>query len=413
MSRLFERTLSNGLHVLYQQDPTFPLASAALLFSAGSRRETTREAGLSSMSVDLMMQGTRKRDAKEIARVMESIGASMGTQAHEDYAEMGFVVPAAEVSKALHMMTEVLREPAFPEHEIKKERAHILAGLESRRDAIFHLAYDHFSESLYGDHAYGRPLEGNAKTVRRFKRADFRRWNQSHNSPEGAILSIVAPHPPKFLFALLEKSVAAWKSTSSRGGNYKPLALVTPLKKSHKQEVTSVFEQAYLMTGWQAPSAHHEDHLTLKVLNTLLGGGMSSRLFVTLREELGLAYEVSSFYPTRLDKSQWVIYLGLPAQKLPLASRRLEELLEKLAHKGPEEREMHQSRAMIRGAFLMDRQSRRRQGWYNAWWKFLGRGPDYSHEFLNSIDAITGTHVRDLLRKFLDQPRVTVRVLPK
>lgn len=413
MNRLSRWTLPNGLNVLYQQDPSFPLACASLLMRAGSRLETPVQAGLSSMSIDLLMQGTRRHDAKEIARQMELIGASMGTQAHEDYSEMGFIAPAKEMRQAFGMMAEILKEPAFPQDEIKKERAHILAGLRSRKDAIFHLAYDHFSKALFSDHPYGRPLEGSADTVRRFNRQDFLAWNARHSSPEGAILSIVAPLPPTRALEWLKKSLGAWVAARRPKGSASAPQRVATLQKSMRKVVQSNFKQAYLMTGWQAPSAHHEDQMILKVLNTVLGGGMSSLLFVKLREELGLAYEVSSFYPTRFDLSQWVIYLGLPAERLAVASKRLEQLLEDLARKGPHDREMQQAKAMIRGAFLMDRQSRRRQGWYNGWWEFTGRGLDYGKQFLRGVDAVSATQVRDLLRTFLEKPRVTVKVVPQ
>jgi len=167
------------------------------------------------------------------------------------------------------------------------------------------------------------------------------------------------------------------------------------------------------MTGCQAPDASHPDHIPLKVLNTILGGGMSSQLFATLREESGLAYEVSSFYPTRLDVSQWVIYLGLPKEKLETASRQLEKLLHQLADRGPTSDEVKQASAMIRGAFLMDRQSHRRQAWYAAWWELLGRGPDYGEEFLHAVDAVTPVQLHRLMQKILKQPRATVRVIPK
>jgi zinc protease len=412
MNPLSRWTLPNGLAVLYQLDPSFPLTSASLLFSAGSRWEASHQAGLSSMTVDLLMQGTRKRSARAIARVMESVGASMGTQAHEDYAEMAFIVPAKESPRALDVMTDVLREPAFPADEISKERSHILAGLKSRKDAIFHLAYDHLNRAMYGDHPYGRPLEGNMESVRRFKRADFTRWNDSHNTPQGAILSLVGPDAPERIHSLLKRTLAQWDLRSSKAKVKSAIDEAPLLKKSKTVSVTSPFEQAYLMVGFQAPTAYEENQLVMKVLNTLLGGGMSSRLFMTLREELGLAYEVSSFYPTRLDKSQWVIYLGLPAERLPVASRRLDDLLEKLADEGPKESELRQSKAMIRGAFLMDRQSRRRQGWYNAWWEFLGRGPHYGEEFLRAVDAVSLKAVRDQLRRILKQPRITVKVVP-
>lgn len=167
------------------------------------------------------------------------------------------------------------------------------------------------------------------------------------------------------------------------------------------------------MVGFPAPCAKDPDQIPLKVLNTLLGGGMSSRLFVTLREKLGLAYEVSSFYPTRLDRSQWVIYLGLPREKLETASRQLDQLLERLADLGPNAKEVTQAKAMIRGSFLMDRQSRRRQAWYAAWWEFLGKGAGYGDEFLAAVDRVTPRELGELLRRMLAQPSVTVRVIPK
>ena len=141
---------------------------------------------------------------------------------------------------------------------------------------------------------------------------------------------------------------------------------------------------------------------------------MSSRLFAKLREEFGLAYEVSSFYPTRLDVSQWVIYLGLPKEKLDTASRQLEKLLEQMVDRGPTSEEVRQAKAMIRGAFLMDRQSRRRQAWYAAWWEFLGRGLDYGDEFLRTVDAVTPKQLHALVSaRCFKQPRVTVAVIPK
>ncbi len=411
MTRLQRWTLDNGLKVLFQQDASFPLASATLLLRTGSYLESAHEAGLSSMALDLLMQGTQKRDARGIARVMESVGASMGTQAHEDYGEIGFIVPAAEVGRALGIMTEILHEPSFPQEEIVKEKSHVISSLDTRKDAIFQLAYDHMSRALYGDHPYGRPMEGKISTVSRFQRKDMKAWHATQHHASGAVLSLIGPQSPAVMKAMLTKTMGRWRPSAK--SHAKTTRDVQVLKKSHREEVKSHFEQAYLMTGWQAPTSFDKDQIVLKVLNTLLGGGMSSRLFVTLREELGLAYEVSSFYPSRFDVSQWVIYLGLPQERLKLAQKSLDALLETLADRGPRDDEMRQAKAMIRGSFLMDRQSRRRQCWYNAWWEFLGRGERYGEEFLQTIDAVSAKSVRDLLRATLAKPRITVTVVPR
>ena len=174
----------------------FPLCTAFPCFSSlGSRQEThPAEADLlqhdrgSSHAV-----GTRKRNARAIARVMESVGASMGTQAHEDYSEMGFVVPAAELDRALSVMTDVLHEPSFPRDEISKEKSHVLASLNSRHDAIFNVAYDHLNKILYAEHPYGRPLEGREETIKRFDRNDFQTRHHERIRPERGIYRLVSP----------------------------------------------------------------------------------------------------------------------------------------------------------------------------------------------------------------------------
>jgi len=384
------------------------------------------------MTVDLLMQGTRRRTARELAAAMESVGASMGTQVHEDYSEMGFLAPAAELDRAFKVISEVLIQPAFPKEEIIKEKAHVLAGLASRRDSIFNVAYDALNRAMYGNHAYGRLVDGTAETIRRFCRSDFQTWHRERAHPDQAILSITGPQPPLDVRKILEKHLGIWERHTprrprSRGDVVKfftclDKAAQTTEKLNNVPSITitrgdvtvrSNFEQAYLMIGYPAPRATDPDHIPLKVLNTLLGGGMSSRLFMVLREEAGLAYEVSSFYPTRLEASQWVIYLGLPKEKLPAASKRLDNLLERLAERGPSVDEVRQAKAMVRGAFLMDRQSHRRRGWYEAWWEFLGRGAGYDQEFLRSVDAVTPKQLQTLLKCILKHPSVTVKVEPK
>jgi zinc protease len=408
-------TLDNGLKVLYEQGNAMPLAGATLLWPTGSRHEPHSMAGLSSLTIDLLMQGTVGRTARQIAQALESIGASMGTQGREDYSEMGLVVPAANFGQALAMMREVVRQPTFPADEINKEKAHVLASLESRKDSIFNVAYDALNTALYGDHAYGRLIEGTSKTVRRLTRPDCQDWHKAHVRPRDSILSIVAPWSTSQANKVIREHFDAWKPWTGKPGRLSPRKSHSAGEGVQEKQVTvrSPFEQAYLMVGWPAPQVSDPDHLPLKVLNTLIGGGMSSRLFVRLREEMGLAYEVSSFYPTRIETSQWVIYLGLPEKKLTLASKRLWDLLQEMAEGGPTMAELRQAKAMIRGAFLMDRQSRRRQAWYAAWWEFLGRGPNYGEEFLKSIDAITLKTVHSLARRMMMRPRVTVRVVPK
>jgi zinc protease len=289
----------------------------------------------------------------------------------------------------------------------------VLAGLSSRKDSIFNVAHDALNKAMFGLHPYGRLVEGDLKTVGQFRKSDIIRWHESGIRPDEAILSCSGPMTVSEARRVIEKHLGGWRLPSS---SYRRKPVPSPLGPDLRRGdilLRSTFEQAYLMVGFPAPSLTDPDHLPLKVLNTVLGGGMSSRLFEKLREESGLAYEVSSFYPTRLDPSQWVFYLGLPKEKLKTASIQLDKLLDDLAKTGPTLEEVKQAKAMIRGAFLMDRQSHRRQSWYAAWWQFLGRGMNYGEEFLRTVDAVTPKQLHLLAQRILLLPRTTVRVIPK
>lgn len=404
--------LPNGLTVLYRPSPAMPLVASTLLLRTGSYFEGRPQAGLASLTMDLMLSGTRRRSAHQIAETIELAGASIGAQSSEDYGEMGFIAPAGQWTRALDILSDALRHPLFPSAEIAKERAQVLASIQSRHDSIFTLAHDRFNRALFGSHPYGRPVEGRPQTLRAFRREHFQAWHESHIRPDRAIFSLVGPLPVRQVQRDVARFLGAWKKPKTAFVETPRAPSLGPLKKS-RAEIRARFEQAYLMTGTMAPAAHEDGSMALKALNTLLGGGMSSRLFLRLREELGLAYEVASFFPTRLHPSQWVLYMGLPMEKLALAEKKMEEMLAELAESGPTSQEVAQAKQMMEGAYLMEHQTRRRQGWYAAWWEFLGKGPDYDRRFLDEVEAISPRDAQAVARRLLAQPRVTVTVVPK
>ncbi|MFA5976235.1 MAG: pitrilysin family protein [Elusimicrobiota bacterium] len=412
MKTVTERwVLPNGLTVLYRLSPLMPLVSGTLLLKTGSYFEDNSQAGLASLTMDLLLAGTRRRTARQIADAVEFRGASLGVHASEDYSEMGFVAPSGQWSRVLDVLGDMLRYPTFPADEVAKERAQTLASLKSRNDSIFNLAHDRFSRMLFGSHPYSRPMEGIPRTVRSFQRKHFQTWRASQLRPDRAIFSLIGPLPARQVIRGVTRFLGPWKTSDAHWIEPSLVSVPGP-RATIRAELRSRFEQAYLMTGTLAPAADDEGFITLKVLNTLLGGGMSSRLFLRLREELGLAYEVASFFPTRLHPSQWVLYMGLPEEKLVLAEKKMEELLRQLAASGPTLQEVAQAKQMIAGAYLMEHQTRRRQGWYAAWWEFLGKGADYGSQFLEEVEAVTPGDIHTLARRLLSQPRVTVTVVP-
>ena len=361
------------------------------------------------MAAELLSQGTRRDGAKRFADKLEMRGASVGASASDDYSELDFLAPENEMNEALALAGEMLAQPRFSAVELEKERRHTLASLRTRYDTIFNVAHDEFLRRLYGDHPYGRLTEGTADGLRRIGRRDLREWHRSRWRPSTAIFSMESSVPWSRARGILERAFAAW---SPNGPVAAPANDPAIANSSGDSNVTSRFEQAFLMTGVLAPPAAHPDALALKIVNTVIGGGMSSRLFVELREKLGLAYDVSSFYPTRLRESHWAFYIGCSPSNLATAERRMEELLSEIADKGVTPAEFAQAKAMIRGNFAMEHQTGRRRGWYLAWWEFLGRGAEYDEQFLKRLGAMRLSEANRVARALLSKPRLTVRVVP-
>ena len=379
------------------------------------------EAGVCNFMFEMLLAGTRRKNVRQIADVIESVGGSMGAQAAEDYSELDWLVPAVHAERAFDLMAEVLMEPNWPQSEMTKQRRHILTDLKTRTDGLFNVAYDAFRKSLFNDHPYSRPVDGTPASLEKITKKDLAQWHARHIRPEQAIFSLAGPWPLAQAQRLVEKSLGRWgrkrrplRATQSMrsilDGQPHMAAPVKFLEAPAPITLSAPFQQAYFMTGAYAPALMSAQILPLKLWNMILGGGMSSRLFVQLREERGLAYEVSSFYPARLDASAWAVYLGLPAERLPEAEKALQALLEEMALKGPTAAELAQAKQLMQGTYVMDHQTRRRQAWYAAWWEFLGRPTNFDHQYLQRIAAVSMRDVRAAGRALLEQPRLTVKV---
>lgn len=405
--------LSNGLMVLYQRDSALPLAAATLLIPTGSRQEADTEAGLCSLTFEMLLRGTRRKSARQVADAIESIGGSLGVSTGEDFSEVDWLVPAAQAERTLALFVELLTQPAWPTRELAKEKVQVVADLRRRHDAIFNVAYDMFRAELFQRHPYARLVDGHEATVGAFTVKDLARWHRQFIRPEGAIFSLIGPWPEAEARRLLESALRHWTKKKLSRRRASPTLMPKAPHQPKAITVPSTFQQAYLMVGTRAPALKEAQGLPLKVWNMILGGGMSSRLFVQLREERGLAYEVSSFYASRLEGSSWAAYLGLPPERLVEAETALAQVLETMAKRGPTEREVQQAKRMMEGSYVMDHQTRRRQAWYAAWWEFLGRAPEYDHRHIERIRAVSLSDVRQAGTALLEQARLQIKVIPQ
>lgn len=400
--------ISNGIEVIHKEISENPIATIEIFLKGGIINETPQKAGISYLTQTLLLQGTKSRSSEALAAEIENIGASISSDIEYDYASLGISSLDTNVEKSAELLSDIVSNPVFDEGEVAKEKENILASLQSRKDQISTVAGDVFNSAFYGSHPYSWPEPGKASTVAKLKREDLVKWHRGFYVSNNMILVIAGRIKLDAARALAEKYFVGIPTGTALTSAAKP----NPPAAKKVIERSTKFQQAFIMDGFAAPSVAQDDFYALKVLNGVLGGRMTGRLFVELREKLSLAYEVSSYYPSRKELSRFVVYMGLDKKNITLAQKRINELLTEVRETPVSEAELTDTKNYLKGTYLLDRQTVGRKAWYLGWWETLGLGPDYDETYLNRLMSVTSADVQKAAQKYLTANTVTVEIIP-
>ena len=366
-----EKILANGLKVIAIENSAADIISARIFLPVGQCNETPQNAGIFSLLTSLLTRGTATHSSLEIAEIVEYVGASFGADSASDYSMVSVKTVSADFDRIFALAAEVLREPSFPDHEIELERKLTIQGLRSMQEQPFSVAYKHLREGMYGQHPYGFSSLGTEETVTAIQRDDLVACHQRHFRPDTAIVTIVGRIDPEKAVALTEQLFGDWPVPDAP-----PPVRHLPSVESHAYRLVSAQEtnQSFVILGYLAPNVQHPDFAALKLLSTHLGNGLSSRLFVELREKQGLAYDVSAFYPTRLGPSQFVAYIGTAPENTSVALDGLQRELGRLCEVPLTADELQVAKNKILGQYALGKQTNGQIAQLLGWYEILGLG---------------------------------------
>ncbi|MBD2176197.1 insulinase family protein [Pseudanabaena sp. FACHB-1998] len=396
--------LSNGIVVLVTENPTADIIAARCFFAGGERLETPAKSGLSHLAASLMTRGTKQYSSLEIAEQVESIGASLGTECSSDYFLLSLKTITADFHDVLVLGSEILRSPSFPDSELDLERRLTMQSIRSQQERPFTIAYDRLQKLMYGDHPYGLSSLGTEETVKGITRDDLVAFHQQQLRPEQMVVSIAGKISPEKAISLVEESFGDWQSSVPLSTQPTPTPIFQPQLVTHEQDT----QQAIVIIGYPAPSVSSPDYAALKIISTYLGNGLSSRLFVELREKRGLAYEVSAFYPTRLETSQFVAYMGTASQNTGTALEGLRHECERLANVTLSEEELSVCKSKLLGQYALGKQTNSQIAQVYGWYEVMGLGLEFDRSFVESIEAVTQADVQNVAKKYFATPAISV-----
>jgi zinc protease len=396
--------LPNGLVILVNENPTADIIAARCFFAGGELVETVAKSGLTHLAASLMTRGTERYSSLEIAEQVESIGASLGTESASDYFVLSLKTITSDFRDMLLLSAEILRSPSYPDSELDLERRLTIQSIRSQQERPFTIAYDRLQNLMYGEHPYGFSSLGTEASVSKITRDDLVNFHQKYLRPDRMVISIAGKIQPEQAIAVVSEAFGDWQNPPEPVEISTPVPEFQPILATHEQDT----QQAIVVIGYAAPSVSSPDYAALKIISTYLGNGLSSRLFVELREKRGLAYEVSAFYPTRLEASQFVAYIGTASQNTGTALEGLRYECERLATEMLTEEELRICKSKLLGQYALGKQTNSQIAQVYGWYEVMGLGLEFDHQFVEAIAAVTEAEVLNVAQKYFTTPAISV-----
>ncbi len=395
------RVLDNGIVLLVTPNLTADIVAARLFMRSGSAWEQESNAGLLNLMASLLTKGTARFSSMEIAEQVESVGAGLGTDAAMDYLLLSLKTVTADFAPLLALASEILRSPTFPPAEIELERQLTLQSIRAQKEQPLSLAFDALRRSLYGDHPYGLSSLGTEASVNRLTQADLQACHAQHFRPDNLVISIAGRIDPDRAQAQVEAAFGDWRAPAQPLPQLSLPAVTTQPSVVQQAQQT---HQAIIMLGHLAPSVHDPHYAAMKLLNPYLGNGMSSRLFVELREKQGLAYEVSTFFPTRLHSAPFGAYMGTAPENAVRAKAGLCHEVQRLGEVRLSDEELEATRNKLLGQYILGKQTNSQIAQIYGWYETLNLGIDFDERFQAQVQTVTPEAIQATAQEYFQTP---------
>ncbi|RRA48983.1 pitrilysin family protein [Acidipila sp. EB88] len=345
-------TLPNGMVILTEQMPHLRSVAMGAWISAGSRHEAPEHNGISHFTEHMVFKGTKHRNALQIAREVDAIGGNLDAFTGKETVCFNMKVLDEHTPRALDILSDLVMNPTFAEEEVRRERGVILEEIKMDEDNPDYLVHEIFTQSFWQGHGLGKPILGTEKTVSSFERStllDF--YNDRFHG--GNIVFSAAGHIDHDRFvAMVTDRFAALPAGKSLQVEAPPKTAAKIILRNKKS-----LEQVQLCLGVPAPPLADESRYDTLLLNTILGGGMSSRLFQTVREEHGLAYSIYSDLSPYRDTGSLCVFAGTSADKALRLIELVMHELRRIKEHPVEADELRRAKDQLKGNLLLSLES--------------------------------------------------------
>lgn len=392
-------TLGNGIRVIAQSMPTIPSVAAGIWVKTGSTCETPEENGISHFIEHMMFKGTQKRSTRQIAADIDNIGGQINAFTSKECTCYHVRVVPDKLGVGLDVLSDLFSNAQFDAQEMEKEKGVVIEEIAMVGDDVEELTHEKISELFFTGSTLSKPILGPAENIRRFTRDDLTRYIDMHYYPANVVISVAGKYDEAALIGTLEQYFGGY----SRGVKKEPDACETPFAPALRTLfIEKDVEQTHLCLSFPGSCFADDERFSLAVLNNILGGGMSSRLFQLIREEKGLAYSVYSYPSTYSFAGMFTLYAGTTAANADEVVRLMKQEIDTLKSKRICEEDFAQGKEQLIGNYALSMEGS------NAVMSALGKSlllldEEYDEEETQrKIAAVTPERVDALIDKIFD-----------
>jgi predicted Zn-dependent peptidase len=394
--------LPNGVRVVSETVPYVQSVSIGIWVGVGERDEDRPVRGITHFIEHMLFKGTSKRDSRQIADEIESRGGSLNAFTDKEYTCYYAKALAEHASIVMDVLTDMLRNSALDPEELGREKGVVIEEIKRYKDTPEDIVHDLFAQTLWTTHPLGRPVIGTEKTVASLERENLVSYISTHYTPDRIVVACSGNLPHDELVRLAGQYLGDMKGT--------------PYLRRHRQPHSSGqskmlrkrTEQVHFCLGTQGYGQKHEDRYPLTIIDTVLGGNMSSRLFQEIREKRGLAYAIGSYSVSYMEGGLFAVYGGTSPDTFEQVLDLVRKEMENVRKHNLTSDEVSKSKTQIRGALVLGLES------MSSRMMRMGKSMIYFGkvipltEIMDKINAVSHDDIDRVSNQLFDESRLTL-----
>lgn len=399
-------TSNNGLRIVLENIPAVRSVTIGVWVLTGSRNETKQGNGISHFLEHMFFKGTKTRTAQDIAEAFDAIGGQVNAFTSKEYTCFYAKVIDTHKEYALEILADMFFNSSFDEEEMEREKKVVLEEIKMYEDTPDDIVHDILARASYGDHPLGYPILGTEDQLLSFKPDTLRNYIKERYTPENVVVSIAGNVDDSFINTV-EGYFGNFESDIQRAELEKSTFLGKQIERNKDTE------QAHLCLGFDGLPIGDDNIYSLVIMNNVLGGSMSSRLFQEVREKQGLAYAVFSYHSSFQDNGLLTIYAGTGNEQLPQLQDTINKTVDKLISNGLTDKELINSKEQLKGNLMLSLESTSSRMSRNGKNELLLNRHRTLDDMIQEIEAVNHDKIQNVIDSLFKKSPSSALIAPK